>query len=49
MTNDFNEDADMYQAAVDDIYYEEAKEHLKNMLLFFEVEYGPQSVLTADC
>lgn len=30
------------------IYYEEAKEHLKNILGFFEVEYGPEHTLTAE-
>lgn len=32
----------------EEIYYEEAKEHLKNILSFFEVEYGPQHTLTAE-
>jgi len=30
------------------IYFEEAKEHLKNILGFFEVEYGPEHPLTAE-
>jgi tetratricopeptide (TPR) repeat protein len=30
------------------IYFEEAKEHLKNILGFFEVEYGPEHTLTAE-
>jgi hypothetical protein len=37
------------QEETDEIYYDEAKEHLKNILLFFEVELGRQDVLTAEC
>lgn len=31
-----------------EIYFLEAKEHLKNILAFFEIEYGPEHVLTAE-
>jgi tetratricopeptide (TPR) repeat protein len=47
LEKDFHED--LQYSSIDDIYYEEAKDHLKNMLIFFEVEYGPQHVLTAEC
>ena len=34
---------DDYQySLIDDIYYEEAHEHLKSILVFFELELGPQ-------
>lgn len=32
-----------------EIYYEEAKEYLKIILLHCELEEGPQDVLTAEC
>lgn len=31
-----------------EIYFLEAKEHLKNILAFFEIEYGPEHALTAE-
>jgi len=34
---------------IDDIHFEEAYEHLKDMLVFFEIEYGPRDVATAEC
>ncbi len=33
----------------EDLYLDEAKEYLKHILLFFEVELGPQDNLTAEC
>ena len=33
----------------EELLYEEAKEHLKSILGFFEFEYGPQHSLTAEC
>mmetsp|Transcript_27900 Transcript_27900/g.26938 ORF Transcript_27900/g.26938 Transcript_27900/m.26938 type:complete len:208 (+) Transcript_27900:133-756(+) len=46
---DFNEMEDFKYSTIQDIYYEEAHEHLKNILVFFEIEYGPQDILTAEC
>lgn len=40
---------DYNYSAIDRIYYEEAHEHLKNILVFFEIEFGPQEIVTADC
>ena len=40
---------DYQYSLIDDIYYEEAHEHLKNILAFFEIEFGPQDVSTAEC
>ena len=34
---------------IDPIYYEEADQHLRNMLHFFEMEYGPHDTVTAEC
>ena len=45
----YGREAGEWYSSIDDIYYEEAKDHIKNMLVFFEVEYGPQHVLTAEC
>jgi len=40
---------DYNYSSIDHIYYEEAHEHLKNILVTFEIEFGPQDVLTAEC
>ena len=32
---------DFQYSTIEDIYYEEAHEHIKNILIFFEVEFGP--------
>ena len=40
---------DYNYSQIDRIHYEEAQEHLKNILVFFEIEFGPQDVLTAEC
>jgi len=32
---------DYNYSAIDRYYYEEANEHLKNILVFFEIEFGP--------
>ena len=34
-------DTDREQGEIDAIYYEEAHEHLKNILVTFEIEFGP--------
>ena len=46
---DFNEMEDFQYSTIEDIYYEEAHEHLKNILVFFEIEFGPQDLMTAEC
>ena len=46
LEQDIDEEEDMREYQ---IYFEEAKEHLKNILGFFEVEYGPEHSLTAEC
>ncbi len=40
---------DYNYSAIDRIHYEEAHEHLKNILVTFEIEFGPQDLLTAEC
>lgn len=40
---------DYTYTAIDRYYYEEAQEHLRVILNFFEIEYGPQDVQTAEC
>lgn len=32
---------DFTYSTIEDIYYEEAHEHLKHILAFFEIEFGP--------
>lgn len=50
LEKDFKEEEGLqYTSIPDEIYYEEAKKHLQNILVFFEVEYGPQHQLTAEC
>lgn len=50
LEHDFNEDEQNEENQIDEeLLYEEAKEHLKNILGFFEVKYGPQHSLTAEC
>ena len=38
-----------YSQFEDNILYEEAYEHLKNILTFFEIEFTPQDTATAEC
>lgn len=45
LENEFSEEE---QTRDYQIYFEEAKEHLKHILGFFEVEYGPEHTLTAE-
>jgi hypothetical protein len=40
---------DYTYTAIDRYYYEEAQEHLRVILNFFEIEYGAQDVQTAEC
>ena len=40
---------DYTYAAIDRYYYEEAQEHLRVILNFFEIEYGQGDVQTAEC
>lgn len=46
---DLGQIEDYNYSAIDRIYYEEAHEHLKNILVTFEIEFGPQDVITAEC
>lgn len=39
---------DYQYSSIDDIYYEEAHEYLKSILNFFEIEYGPSDIATAE-
>ena len=38
---DFKDMGDYQYPQIEEIYYEEAHEHLKNILVFFEIEFGP--------
>lgn len=50
LENEVNEEEMPRESQIhEELYYEEAKDHLKNILGFFEVEYGPQHSLTAEC
>lgn len=50
LEHEFNEEEQNEENQIEEeLLYEEAKEHLKNILGFFEVEYGPQHSLTAEC
>lgn len=40
---------DYTYTAIDRYYYEEAQEHLRVILNFFEIEYGKQDVQYAEC
>jgi len=40
---------DYTYTSIDRYYYEEAQEHLRVILNFFEIEYGMQDVQTAEC
>lgn len=41
--------ADWKYTMIDPIYYEEADQHLRNMLHFFELEFGAHETVTAEC
>ena len=34
---------------IEPLYYDEAEKHLHQILYFFEMEFGPHDVLTAEC
>lgn len=34
---------------IDTMMYEEADQHLRNMLIFFEMEFGQHHTVTAEC
>lgn len=40
---------DLKYSLVDDIYYEEALEHLKTIKVYFDMDFGPQDQATAEC
>lgn len=40
---------DYTYSSIDRYYYEEAQEHLRVILNFYEIESGPQDVQTAEC
>jgi len=40
---------DYNTTCIEPIYYEEADQHLRNMQIFFEMEFGPHNFVTADC
>jgi F420-0:gamma-glutamyl ligase-like protein len=40
---------DYTYTAIDRYYYEEAQEHLRVILNFFEIEYGAEDIQTAEC
>jgi tetratricopeptide (TPR) repeat protein len=49
LEQEFTEEEQMREYQInEELYFEEAKEHLKNILGFFEVEYGPEHTLTAE-
>jgi NAD(P)H-dependent FMN reductase len=49
LEKDFNEMEDLQYSSIDEYYYEEANEHLKGILDFFDMECGPNEVPTAEC
>jgi len=49
LERDFYSVEDYKYTAIDELYYDEAREHLKNILVFFEIEYGPQALVTGEC
>ena len=49
LEQDLHPDQDWKYSCIDSIYYEEADQHLRNMLHFFEMEFGPHENVTAEC
>jgi hypothetical protein len=49
LEQEFTEEEQMKEYQInEELYFEEAKDHLKNILGFLEVEYGPEHPLTAE-
>jgi len=46
---DFESIFDYRQPQREELQYEEAKEYIKQILVFFEIEYSPQDTITAEC
>ena len=49
LDHDMAPNKDWKDSVIDPIYYEEADQHIRNMLHFFEMEFGPHESVTADC
>jgi len=45
--NDFSRQSN--QNEIDEIHYLEAEQHLREMLIFFEMEFGQHHTVTAEC
>ena len=49
LENDFDQMHEYKTTCIEPIYYEEADQHLRNMLIFFEMEFGQHNSVTAEC
>ena len=47
LEKDFGED--LTYSIIDDIHYQEAYQHLRTILIFFEMEFGGHEILTGEC
>ena len=49
LDSDFDPMQEYTYSCIEPIYYEEAEQHLRNMLIFFEMDLGQNHPATAEC